>query len=75
MITFAHACDLAGATLRSEGADGPVSWRTLDGGWRFWSAPAPGVIGGTHVAVAVTGRTVVIPAGAPDAVVERRLAG
>lgn len=73
-ITFDAAERLAHEALGPVAA-GSLRHRDLPGGWRFWPAPTPGVLGGTHVLVATSGAVRTIAAGMLDGAAARLLAG
>lgn len=67
MITVEQAERTAVMELEKHGIAGPVSYRELEGGWRFWVSTPPDVIGNMHVLIAAgSGRARLIPVGLPD---------
>jgi hypothetical protein len=75
MITIDEAAALAAQELGQYGISAPMSVRELDGGWRFWTAPSPGMLGSVHVlVVAATARVRTVSGGTSDAAAERELA-
>lgn len=74
MITVEEAEVLAVSALREFGADGPLSSRTLRGGWRFWVPAAAGMFGNVHVLVSkATGEVLPVSGGLLDRLAEQQL--